>query len=439
LILFTDHDSFSGTTVVKGAIMLLSVFTPTNDFRWIQETYDSLVAQTHPEWEWVLVVNGGANIDDLPQAIRSDARVRILPSAEKGVGALKRYACSSCKGAVLVELDHDDQLTPTALEDIKEAAIAEPNGFYYSDFVSVFPDGRSEVYGPAFGWEGYPFSYNEENFTAMRAFDPNARALCEIYYAPNHVRAWGRTAYDIAGGHDSNLPVGDDHDLVCRTYLTGVHFVHIPKVLYIYRSHPDSTCRRDNLAIQQQQRENMNRYVYPLVYEECRRRGLSKFDLGGGSPKLDFKPLPLHFDGFAAGMAKLAELQPNSVGCFWAADVLQRIPMTSIGEFFNLVYRALAPGGWLFCQVPSTDDGQGLAGRGAFQDPGHISFWNPNSPWYYTHRDYAKHVKGYRSRFQLVRSWVEYPSPWHKANFIPYLFFDMYALKGQRAAGLSTI
>lgn len=419
--------------------MLISVFTPTNDVRWLEEAYRSLVNQTYTNWEWVLVPNDNVKPEDIPQQITTDSRVRVIPAELKGVGALKRYACSECKGEVFVELDHDDQLTPDALDSIQEVMLNTPVGFYYSDFVSVFPDGRSEVYGPAYGWENYPFTFEDEEFTAMRAFDASARSICEIFYAPNHVRAWSRTAYDVSGGHDPSLLVGDDHDLVCRTYLTGVPFIRIPKVLYIYRSHPASTCRRDNAAVQKQQRENMNRYLYPLVYEDCRRRGLSMYNLSEGQPRADFQPLPFCLDGVEAGFAKLRDLKPNSVGCFWAPDIMQRVPMTNVAEFFNSIYRALAPGGWFHCTVPSTDDGNGIAGRGAFQDPGHISFWNANSPWYYTHRDYARHVRGYKGRFQLVRCWNEYPSPWHKANFVPYLYFDLHALKGQRAPGLSTI
>ena len=43
----------------------------------------------------------------------------------------------------------------------------------------------------------------------------------------------------------------------------------------------------------------------------------------------------------------------------------------------NEAWRVLKPGGKLDLIVPTTD------GRGAFQDPQHVSYWNPNSLWYY--------------------------------------------------------
>lgn len=50
----------------------------------------------------------------------------------------------------------------------------------------------------------------------------------------------------------------------------------------------------------------------------------------------------------------------------------------------NEAWRVLKPGGIFEIIVPSTD------GRGAFQDPTHVSFWNLNSFFYYSlhHPDY---------------------------------------------------
>jgi hypothetical protein len=60
------------------------------------------------------------------------------------------------------------------------------------------------------------------------------------------------------------------------------------------------------------------------------------------------------------------------------------------------LYRVLAPGGYALIQVPSTD------GRGAFQDPTHVSFWNENSFLYYTNRDWAQYIDT-PVRFQAMR------------------------------------
>jgi len=99
----------------------------------------------------------------------------------------------------------------------------------------------------------------------------------------------------------------------------------------------------------------------------------------------------------------------------------------------NEIYRVLVPGGWLISRTPSTD------GRGAYQDPTHCSFWNPNSFWYYTRQEQAQYVHGINCRFQGTRIWQTYPTDWHKQHDIQYVFAELVALKGQRQAGVCEI
>ena len=67
---------------------MISVITPTNNTRYLKETYDSLAGQTHEDWEWVVVPNGGATWEV------NDPRVRVVPADFTGsIGGLKRFAC----------------------------------------------------------------------------------------------------------------------------------------------------------------------------------------------------------------------------------------------------------------------------------------------------------------------------------------------------------
>jgi hypothetical protein len=67
----------------------------------------------------------------------------------------------------------------------------------------------------------------------------------------------------------------------------------------------------------------------------------------------------------------------------------------------NEIWRILKPGGIVDISVPSTD------GRGAFQDPTHVSFWNINSFMYYCQQfpDYLAGCQshyGFKGEFSLV-------------------------------------
>jgi predicted SAM-dependent methyltransferase len=65
----------------------------------------------------------------------------------------------------------------------------------------------------------------------------------------------------------------------------------------------------------------------------------------------------------------------NSVDFIKAHDFIEHLPDRI--RTMNEIWRILKPGGIIDIFVPSTD------GRGAFQDPTHVSFWNINSFMYY--------------------------------------------------------
>ena len=430
--------------------MRFSLFTPTHNGRYLGELYASLSAQIFQDWEWVIVPNGKQQIE-IDATVLKDPRVRIVPAPDwmgpLGVGALKRFACDNCQGEYFVEMDHDDLLTPDALLKVDQAARETGAGFLYSDFANFRGDGSCEVYGAEFGWQSYPVHVYGRDYIAMRAFGPTASSLAQIYYAPNHIRVWSRQAYYLTGGHDATLPVVDDHDLVCRTYLAGVKFHHIPECLYLYRLQADgnNTYVQRNAEIQTRQREISNRYIYRLIAEWCRRENLRMLDLGGGHNKPEgYQSVDLHNGDITHDIRQGLPFADNSVGCIRAYDFLEHVPtcgrsdcphtppLCTVG-LMNEIYRVLAPGGWLVSRTPSTE------GRGAFQDPTHASFWNPNSFWYYTRREQANFVAGIQCRFQGNRIWQDFPSDWHRQHNILYVFADLVALKGQPQPGICEI
>lgn len=60
-----------------------------------------------------------------------------------------------------------------------------------------------------------------------------------------------------------------------------------------------------------------------------------------------------------------------------AFDVLEHVPNDKRIAVIEEIYRVLKPDGLFEHFTPTTD------GRGAFQDPTHLSFWNINSWFYY--------------------------------------------------------
>src|SRR5436305_8665778 len=96
----------------------VTVFTPSHRGAHLDECLESLLRQTFTDWEWVVLLNGGARW----RPASEDPRIRVEVDDElTGVGAAKRRACLLSRGEFLVELDHDDVLASTALERVVEA------------------------------------------------------------------------------------------------------------------------------------------------------------------------------------------------------------------------------------------------------------------------------------------------------------------------------
>lgn len=411
--------------------MLLSVFTPVANTQFLEETYRSLHTQqlaAGDTWEWVLVPNSGVAI---PDNIRNDSRVHVFPyqpgsgedPKQLKIGALKRFACDCCQGDVFIELDHDDILLPGILADVAKA-IKEGAGFVYSDDAHFRIKGEqvsSETYSPIFGWESYDVAVYGQEVTALKAFPLNPRSLCQIFFAPDHVRAWSRTAYYKAGGHDPDLLAGDDHDLMCRTYIAGAKFTHTGTVGYLYRRHDKQNFLRYNAEIQQQTKATELKYLYPLIDEWCRRESLRYVDLG---PILKANPR----NAWTAAMNFLGPVKQNTVGCVKAFNCLHLIPQQDVQELCSRIYEVLTPSGW-FCSLTAS-----TAGVGGFS-PDARSYWNEHTFRYLTEQFYWDEWGKPPLKFQSLRVAHEYLGDNFKRATIQHIRADLSALKGQHQPG----
>lgn len=230
----------------------VSVFTTTYcSGERIDRAYRSLQAQTSPEWEWVILDDSpltDSTWDRLVELTGQDCRIRLYRAQHPrgDIGAVKRDAALLGHGRYLLELDHDDELLPDAIETVCSIMDRADNdvGMAFSDYAEVYEeDGTSHYYGPHFGMNFgayYRTLWNHRWVNACRTPPVNAYTLRHIVGVPNHVRVWRASAYRALGGHDSRLNVADDYDLILRTFL---HFrlLRIPRLLYIqYRNREEN-------------------------------------------------------------------------------------------------------------------------------------------------------------------------------------------------------
>ena len=415
----------------------VSIFSPSHQTRYLDDCIRSLLAQTYEDWEWIVVLNQGARWRPPVE----DPRLRIVIKDDLvGVGAAKRHACSLATGEFLVELDHDDELRSDCLELIVEAFDAQPEvGFVFSNFGQINEDGTPDdsKFDERNGWIYDEATVDGRWVLQCHALEASPHNVSFIWFAPNHVRAFRKSVYEEAGGYDAGRDVLDDQDLMCRMYqITDFH--HIDECLYLQRMHKANTQREAdiNARIQAETVVLYDRYIEPNALAWADRRGLTSIFLGPPSVKpsgyVGVDPADGPNVEIVGNIRQGLDLPESSVGVIRATDVLPTV--ADKVALFNEFYRLLAHGGLLMILTPSTD------GRGAFQDPTHVAFYNENSFWYFTDQNYAQFVPNLESRFQSSRLVTYFPSEWHELHQVPYVCANLIAIKeGPRQGGLLLI
>ncbi|MFD0271289.1 glycosyltransferase [Streptomyces sp. NPDC127106] len=403
-----------------------SVFTPSHRPRYLDECLVTLQAQTRTDWEWIVLLNNGARW----RPEHPDDRVRVEVSDDsRGVGAAKRRACEFARGEILVELDHDDLLARDCLAEL--AAVFDAHAdvvLAYSNTAQITEDGgRDETrFNETHGWRYEDVVVDGRRLLQAVSMAPTPHNVSYIWYAPNHVRAFRRDAYEQVGGYDATRTVLDDQDLMFRLFQAG-EFHHIPRCLYLQRMHADNT-QRDSEVSAHIQRETValyDKYIEANTLAWTRRRGLLALDLGAAHRKPPgYLGVDRHRrDGvdIVATLPEPLDLAEGSVGVLRAVDFLEHVPEKI--PLINELYRLLAPGGMLLSLTPSSD------GRGAYQDPTHVAYYNENSFWYYTDDQYRAFVPEIEARFQRSRLVTYYPTDWHSRNLISYVQANLIAVK----------
>jgi glycosyltransferase involved in cell wall biosynthesis len=198
-------------------MVTFSVVVPTyNRAALLPRALDSVLHQTEPSFEIVVVDDGST--DDTEAVVRgyADERVRFLTQPNGGVCAARNTGARAAHGDRLVFLDSDDELVPDALARFRAAA--DDNGWavVVSGWTRVSADERDHV-----------SCVPERSGAAPQLVGP---------YLPGAF-ALDRAVFDAAGGYDELLRFGENtalgwrvREVLARTHQT-VGMIHEPLVL----------------------------------------------------------------------------------------------------------------------------------------------------------------------------------------------------------------
>ncbi len=105
--------------------------------RFLREAMESVVVQSYPRWE-MIVVNDGSP-DDTSAVVQAFAAkhpsrpIRLIEQDNRGLSAARNAGCAEARGDLLVPLDADDRIAPTFIERCSQELHQNPGiGFIYT-------------------------------------------------------------------------------------------------------------------------------------------------------------------------------------------------------------------------------------------------------------------------------------------------------------------
>jgi glycosyltransferase involved in cell wall biosynthesis len=126
------------------AIKIRIVIPAYNSELCLRETLDSVLAQTAPAHE-IIVVDDGSKDKTAEIALSYGERIRYIKQANKGIAGARNTGIENATGNWIAFLDHDDLMLPTKLE--RQTAVAASNHelvAVYSTFTYLYSDGSTK-------------------------------------------------------------------------------------------------------------------------------------------------------------------------------------------------------------------------------------------------------------------------------------------------------
>jgi glycosyltransferase involved in cell wall biosynthesis len=207
-------------------MLSISIIIPAyNAAETLSATIESLLVQTYPHWE-LIVVNDGST--DQTGAIaevfaQRDHRVRVIHQPNAHLSAARNTGIQAARFDWLLFNDADDWLADNCLEKMTAMLTSDPSlDVVHGGWIRVTQDGKTVVpkYAPDLV-DMFP------EFAYYCVFQLNA---CVIRKA----------AVEAVGGFDTKYISCADWDLLQRVARVGGHFAAVREVLSFYRMRPNS-------------------------------------------------------------------------------------------------------------------------------------------------------------------------------------------------------
>lgn len=205
---------------------IFSVVIPLyNKEDYILQTVQSVLDQTDPDFELLVVNDGSTDSSQQRLSAITDPRMRIINRFNKGECAARNTGIWEAKGEYVVFLDADDYWRPNHLAELRKliTQYGEHADVFSTGFARLFPDGELEPCNDA--------TSQPRCFTPKEYFQAVWKGKEVIHSSCACVR---KNVFVEIGGFDSRFSMGGDLEMWAR--LLRCHtLAHSPEITEIYR------------------------------------------------------------------------------------------------------------------------------------------------------------------------------------------------------------
>lgn len=209
--------------MVKISILVPLYNTPQT---FLNEMIDSVLAQTYQNWELCLADGSDHEHDDVEarcqEYVRQDSRIRYKRlEKNEGISGNTNRCYEMATGYYIGLFDHDDVLHPSVLYEYVKVINEQDADYIYCDETTFKGDSIDNMITLHFKPDFAPDNLRANNYICH--FSVFSRALLE-----------GTELF--RSGFDGS----QDHDMILRLTANAKNVVHVPKLLYYWRSHKAS-------------------------------------------------------------------------------------------------------------------------------------------------------------------------------------------------------
>lgn len=191
--------------------------------KYFEELVESLINQTYENWELCLADGSVEKNEQLQEIINKDNRIKYkFLNENKGISGNTNSAIQMATGDYIALLDHDDLIPVFCLYEIAKTINKNPEvEFIYTDEDKITGDDNKR-YDPHFKPDFSIDTLRSNNYIT-------------------HLAVFKKELMNKLEGFRDEYNGAQDFDIILRMAENTNKIVHIPKILYHWRVHQDST------------------------------------------------------------------------------------------------------------------------------------------------------------------------------------------------------